>query len=440
MKKTLIAIIAFLGALAAAGQTPGFVKADNVTVNTAEMESQKELLKQLKKKYGFNSARIENWIDGNTYIVAKKKYKYSLFALDGHPMLTHGGEVQWFSGILPRIIDGQPFFILYDMMSDTSNRGITNADTIITLPQRWLKDFEMTSYGGKTYLKGYTDVNNKSAWPRFGYLFSIDGHEIFNYSLKLQRLTFDDYDGGRFFLGYIKSRYIPKLSSYEITHIKDAKGNLLDSVECRYNNFVNHYGFGTNWGSGASVDEFMGNKTISVGYDTKLNSLISPEGKIVLDSISEATYYPATNQFTYKKIVGDDILTGLYDPAKPEANIPPMYSEVDIDADGNVLIRPTLLAVQEMYVPGKEYPRNFSCEAERLLEKVSTDSLFNAYKDKPYAEFTPEELICYSRGVLRLYKSFMFNQNLVLDHYSTPNPQILYSMKPANEQRSSLRE
>lgn len=421
-------VICLLWSVMAVAQTPGFKISGNVQEDVELAAQMREMLKQHKKQYKYSSAKIEKWVDGNTYIVAKKGQDYTIFNIDGTPLLSKNGELKYFGGILPEKIHGYDFFTLYPYLSDSSYKGIANKRALFCTPDESRSvTFDIMNLSGTDFLVGKPKVGN---WPNSCAVYSLDGVKLMGHNESATDAAYSPACGGRFFLSKFTRNPQGRLDNF--TFFKNLRGEVIDSIHGFFGTAIDSLVVIS--GARLRVDTISDNEKtivdISIGRPSKLVTLASMDGKILLDSLSSIRYYVEPQKVVYRKSVIDKVSnsealnTGLFDPADANGCIEPLFAEINLKKEGdtwNPYVTLSLFSDEEKFVSGKPYQRTYSCEAEELLSRSLPGDLLNAYKDRDFSTLSDVELICVARGVLRLYELYNYKQDALLDYYSKVN-------------------
>lgn len=442
--------------LTAKGQTPNFKTHSRVAEETALTAEKKDLIKQLKKTYKAQAASVQRWVDGECYIVLRRGsnslfsmtgspgFLYTLFDLSGNPIFGSGGDVEWFNKLTVEKKDGHSFFY-YTKDASEKNFGLKYEDgKTIFSPADNFKAWEpFYTSGGQMYVSAYVIKLGKRT------LYKTDGTKITTYNtLYAEPALKEGYETipvGDSTMQVWHKAYDELFYKYgeehlqKFTEIIDTQGNLLKKINNWYQTLVPGYGITNPFPNQTNViypERINGNISMKadIGYESNKFSLVTADGQTLIDSCYTVAYVSPCDVLVYSAVVDGECRMGSYDILHPEASIAPLFSELryEKNADGTLTayVRPTLLSEEVKYKKGKEYPRVYLTEAEKLLERSSLFQLFKYFEDKPLKERSRRELLVSAMASLRTAKTTAHTQSQVLEHYSLETP-------PLNESENS---
>lgn len=443
MKQAFIS--ALIGALtfclSVSAQTPGITNHADVVVEEELMQTNDALLKEHKQQYQYNNARIETWVDGKTYIVASKKGEYSLFTPDGTPLLTRDGAVQWYKDISVKKTGPCSVFILYGSKSQGFRKGIaSDVYGIATAPDDNAGGyFTVLDLDGEIFVKTAPYKQSMALWPHTGGLYSLRHGKIFGDRDRVKHFSYtrgmaEGVDSLMFNGSPIGVWHGPRKEAFVVT--KYGKSGYLSKFTVPDGTTAEHNGYYVDFVPGygllsptdrvltyVSPECNVPTCSAGLGYPTQSLSLVTTDGRVLLDSISEITATDINGVFLYCKVIGGELYTGLTNFKNRSEDIAPRFSDIYVEADGSgrwsPYVRPTLLAVAEKYDPAKTYPRNFAGRLERSLEYASADSILKMASRTDIDTLSETGLIALSRGILRKYASYADAQQYVLRNYES---------------------
>ena len=445
MKQIFISVLllgALMFGLSISAQTPGITNHADVSVEHELMRTNDALLRQHKDKYKYGNAKIETWIDGKTYIVASKKGKYSLFSIDGTPLLVIDGTVQWYEDISVRKAALCSVFILYGGKDRGFRKGIAS-DTfgIVTAPDDNAGGyFEVMDLDGEIFVRTASNKQSMSHWPSSCALYSVRSGKIFGnrdwaknfiYARSMAEGTDSmSFDGSNISIWhgprketFIVTKYDRRSGEYDYhSEFTDPDGK---KTEHRgyYMDFVPGYGLLSPLNriqTSVNPECNVPTLTASLGYPTRSLSLVTTDGSLLLDSISEISATGIDGIFIYRKVIDEELYTGLTNFKNHHDDIAPRFSDIYVETAGeewSPFIRTTLLAKAEKYDPTKTYTRNFTGLLDRSLEYASADSILKIASRTDIDTLSETDLIALSRGILRKYASYADTQQYVLRNY-----------------------
>ncbi len=442
MKQAFIS--ALIGALtlslSASAQTPGITNHADVTVEQNLMRTNDSFLKEHKQQYQYNNARIETWVDGKTYIVASKKGEYSLFTPEGTPLLVRDGAVQWYKDISVKKMDPCSVFILYGGKNQGFRKGIaSDVYGIVTKPDDNAGGyFKVLDLDGEIFVKTAPNKQSMALWPGTGALYSLRHGKIFGDRDRVKHFSYargmaEGVDSLMFGGSPIGVWHGPRKEAFVMT--KYGKSGYLSKFTVPDGSTAEHGGYYVDFVPGygllSPTDRVLTSVspecnvptcTAGLGYPTQSLSLVTTDGRVLLDSISEITATGIDGVFLYRKVIGGELYTGLTNFKNHSEDIAPRFSDIYVEADGGrwaPYVRPTLLAVAEKYDPAKAYTRKFAGRLERSLEYASADSILKIASRMDIDTLSETGLIAISRGILRKYASYAEAQQYVLRNYES---------------------
>lgn len=441
MKQAFIS--ALIGALtlslSASAQTPGITNHADVTVEQNLMRTNDSFLKEHKQQYQYNNARIETWVDGKTYIVASKKGEYSLFTPEGTPLLVRDGAVQWYKDISVKKMDPCSVFILYGGKNQGFRKGIaSDVYGIVTKPDDNAGGyFKVLDLDGEIFVKTAPNKQSMALWPGTGALYSLRHGKIFGDRDRVKHFSYargmaEGVDSLMFGGSPIGVWHGPRKEAFVMT--KYGKSGYLSKFTVPDGSTAEHGGYYVDFVPGygllSPTDRVLTSVspecnvltcTAGLGYPTQSLSLVTTDGRVLLDSISEITATGIDGVFLYRKVIGGELYTGLTNFKNRSEDIAPRFSDIYVEADGggrwSPYVRPTLLAVAEKYDPAKAYTRKFAGRLERSLEYASADSILKMASRTDIDTLSETGLIALSRGILRKYAAYADAQQYVLRNY-----------------------